>query len=253
MSFSAFFFTQRRRSQRLGPLSQELGCWGACTRCCAGWGGWSSAGRGWESGYLWAWTGCLGPGAGPGLAEAGGWVNWAGVAVEVEGAAVAGRSDPGRLTRTRCSCRPARGICLSVGAARSYSKWGRLCSGWRRSGSSVDWGPPRTRCRCPVEGKKIKKTGWFTASARDDSAVFPCGAVRDAEAINVNEQWSYWIILKKGHQFTVILVRTTHTCTHTRSHLQHGTRTHGHQKWSKMVKAWYIYIRKDDLLLKRAL
>lgn len=49
--------------------------------------------------------------------------------VEVEEAAAAGRSDPGRPTRTQCSCRPARGICLSAGAARSCSKWGRLCSG----------------------------------------------------------------------------------------------------------------------------
>lgn len=35
MSFSAFF-TQRRRSQQLGPLSQGLGCWVACRGCCVG-------------------------------------------------------------------------------------------------------------------------------------------------------------------------------------------------------------------------
>lgn len=151
---SSTFFTQKKRSQQLGPLSQGLGCWVAYRGCCVGLGGWSSAGRGWESGYLWAWTSCLGPGAGPGLAEAGGWVSWAGAAVAVEGAAAAGRSVLGRPTPTQCSCRPAPWICLSVGAARSCSKWGRWCSGWRKSGSSVGSGPPRTRCRCPVMERK---------------------------------------------------------------------------------------------------
>lgn len=74
--------------------------------------------------------------------------------MEVEEARVAGRSDPGPLTRTQCSCRPVPGRCLSVGAARSCSRWGRLCSDSRKSGSSVGWGPPRTRCRCPVTERK---------------------------------------------------------------------------------------------------
>lgn len=49
-------------------------------------------------------------------------MNSAGGAVEVEGAAVVGRSDPALLTLTLCSCRPAPGICLSVGDARSCSR-----------------------------------------------------------------------------------------------------------------------------------
>lgn len=51
------------------------------------------------------------------------------MAVEVEEAAVVGRSDPGHPTPTQCSCRPVPEIYPSVGAAKSCSMLGHLCSG----------------------------------------------------------------------------------------------------------------------------
>lgn len=82
-------------------------------------------------------------------------------------------------------------------------------------------------------------------TAWDDSVVFPCGAVRDAETINVNEHEVIELFCAKSsiHNHPC---QTTHPCTHT--YIYNTAQEHKNgQKWSKHGYGM------DDLLLKRAL